>query len=237
MAELKRDFVVPFSRNFRISVFYSFPEGYGYICSFKGNDFLLFFPNNKGKLPNWVKKIAEKMEKSEHIKGNMFVSGSRDVFDEFKKKIVEVFENKEVKNISEAIPITRFWKEVPKNINEFEVITFFGFFWRIKDGFDIDHVVHQIQWNYFDKNSKSKVIIEVLKFCRCPTITDNIIMANVLDYITKRREPMKYRNLVKKVNLEKRYSIIVSGDIKEKNEKLLEFFDKKFSSWLENTEL
>ena len=92
-------------------------------------------------------------------------------------------------------------------------------------------MVIQLQTNY--KNEDTHVIVEILKFCRCPPVTKELIQEVVKNYILKRADKMKYKNILKSFNESKRYVIIVSGNDPEINKNASKIFNDLFYKYVE----
>jgi len=225
------DFRLPFIPDSRLSSIFSFKEGYGFCFRYNDKRTCVFFSENK-EIPSWIDEIS-KHKTQEWIDINdkhIFIFGDYD--DEIKNKIVKFVKEDKTILVSKLNKYLGFWKKVPSKIKDLAISTFFHFAFYINDALEKRHLVIQLQTNY--KNNDTRVIVEILKFCRCPTITEELIQEVIRNYILKRADKMKYENVVKSLNPSKKYALIASGNKLELNKIALKVFDELFQKYIEN---
>lgn len=188
--------------------FYKQKYGYGYGVNLEDKEYFVYFSEKKS---SYDKYISGLIRNNNHKTGEISVDGKKYFlttisFDE-KANLEELDKRGEFLELEKAFPYLTLWDLFPQKLNNLELFSNFAFQFTIKDTFDTNHWIHQIQGNYTGSR-RENLAIEVLFFCRCATIDEKTIVQTLKDYITGREEKMKYKNLIREIDIDNKIVIL-----------------------------
>ncbi len=214
--------------------FYKKKDGYGYGVSLEDKDYFVYFSEKKSSYGKFVSGL---IRNNNHKTGEISVDGKKyfltTISLDEKANLEELDKRGEFFELEKAFPHLTLWDLFPQKLNNLELSSNFAFQLTVKDIFDTDHRIHQIQGNYIGSR-REKLAIEILLFCTCAAIDEKTIVQMLKDYITQREEKMKYKNLIREIDTDNKIVILSFSSSKTLSKEGLE--EVKKINWREKFE-
>jgi len=191
-----------------LRMFYKKGGGYGYGVNLEDKKYFLYFSEKKSSYDKYVSGL---IRNNNHKTGEISIEGKKyfltTISLDGKANLEELDKRGEFFELEKAFPYLTVWDLFPKKLNSLELFSNFAFQFMIKDTFDTSHRIYQIQGNYIG-NRCEKLTIEILFFCTCATTDEKTIVQTFKDYITERKEKMKYKNLIKEIDIDNKIVVL-----------------------------
>ena len=188
--------------------FYRKKDGYGYGINLEDKDYFVYFSEKKS---SYDKYVSDLIRNNNHKTEEISVDGKKyfltTISPDKKADLEQLDKWGEVFELEKAFPYLTLWDLFPQKLNDLKLFSNFAFQFTIKDTFDTNHWIHQIQGNYTGSR-REKLTIEGLFFCKCATIDEKTIFQTLKDYITGREEKMKYKNLIREIDTDNKIVIL-----------------------------
>jgi hypothetical protein len=188
--------------------FYKKKDGYGYGVSLEDKNYFVYFSEKKSSYDKYVSGL---IRNNNHKTGEISVDGKKyfltTISLDEKANLKELDKRGEFSELEKAFPYLTLWDLFPQKLNNLKLFSNFAFQFTVKDIFDTSHWVCQIQGNYIGSR-REKLNIEILFFCTCATIDEKTIVQTLKDYITQREKKMKYKNLIREIDIDNKIVIL-----------------------------